>query len=58
MSFIRGLFQFSPKDELALSWTVRIHMAESHAQRMEENPIKRFLSQRGAQLLYKPSWRR
>ena len=49
VSFIHGLFQFSPRAELALSGTVRIDMVESHVQRMEVDQIKRFLGRREAQ---------
>lgn len=49
VSFIQGLFQFSPQAELALFGTVRIDMVESHVQRMEVDQIKRFLGQREAQ---------
>lgn len=49
VSFVQGLFQFSPTAEFALSGSVRIDMVESHVLRMEVDQIKRFLGQREAQ---------
>lgn len=49
VSFIHGLFHFSPQAELALAGTVRIDLVESHAQRMEVDQIKRFLGRHEAQ---------
>ncbi|MGH7232444.1 MAG: hypothetical protein ACREJU_13960 [Nitrospiraceae bacterium] len=49
VSFIQGLFQFSPTAKFAVSGTVRIDMVESHAQRMEVDQIKKFIGRQEAQ---------
>jgi hypothetical protein len=49
VSFIQGLFQFSPTADFALSGTVHVEMTESHAQRMEVDQIKKFLGAHEAQ---------
>jgi hypothetical protein len=49
VSFIQGLFQFSPGADFTLSGMVQIDMIESHAQRMEVDQIKKFLGRQEAQ---------